>query len=70
MKRVQNYLNLLLLSGVLSVLISYTGYNNDDEEPEINPIIGTRTISDVNLVTEFGNMSVKEFLMDLAVYLK
>jgi hypothetical protein len=65
MKKVQNYLNLLLLSGVLSVFISYTGCNNDDEEPEINPIIGIWTISDVNLVTEFGDMSVKEFLMEV-----
>ncbi len=64
MKKVQNYLNLLLLSGVLSVLISYSGCNND-EEPEIDPIIGAWTISDVNLVTEFGDMSVKEFLMEV-----
>lgn len=58
-------MTLLLLFGVLSVLISYTGCNNDDEEPEINPIIGIWTISDVNLVTELGDMSVKEFLMEV-----
>ena len=65
MKKVQNNLTLLLLFGVLSVFISYTGCNNDEDEPEINPIIGTWTISDVNLVTEFGDMSVKEFLMEV-----
>lgn len=65
MKKVQNNLTLLLIFGALSVLISYTGCNNDDEEPEINPLIGIWTISDVDLVTEFGDMSVKEFLMDV-----
>lgn len=66
MKKVQYYLNLLLLLGVLSVLISYTGCNNDDDgDPVINPLIGIWTISDVNLVTEFGDMSVKQFLMEV-----
>jgi hypothetical protein len=64
-RKVQNNLTLLLIFGVLSVFISYTGCNNDDEEPEINPIIGIWTISDVDLVTEFGDMSVKEFLMEV-----
>jgi len=66
MKKVQYYLNLLLLLGVLSVFISYTGCNSDDDgDPVINPLIGIWTISDVNLVTEFGDMSVKEFLMEV-----
>jgi hypothetical protein len=66
MKKVQYYLNLLLLLGVLSVFISYTGCNSDDDgDPVINPLIGIWTISDVNLVTELGDMSVKEFLMEV-----
>ena len=66
MKKVQYYLNLLLILGVLSVFISYTGCNSDDDgDPVINPLIGVWTISDVNLVTEFGDMSVKEFLMEV-----
>ena len=66
MKKVQYYLNLLLLLGVLSVFISYSGCNSDDDgDPVINPLIGIWTISDVNLVTEFGDMSVKEFLMEV-----
>jgi len=66
MKKVQYYLNLLLILGVLSVFISYTGCNSDDnDDPVINPLIGIWTISDVNLVTELGEMSVKEFLMEV-----
>lgn len=65
MKKVQYNLQLLLLFGVLSVFISYTGCNNDEEDPEVNPLIGIWTISDVSLVTEFGEMSVKEFLMEV-----
>jgi len=66
MKKVQYYLKLLLLFGALSVFISYTGCNSDDEgDPIVNPLIGTWTISDVNLVTDIGDMSVKEFLMEV-----
>ena len=53
--------------GILFAFVTYTGCNNDDEKGDdvAQQFIGTWTVTNVDIQTDIGGMSIKDFLMNI-----
>jgi hypothetical protein len=66
MKRIKTHLKALLLLGFLFTFISYIGCNDDDEGDNVAAmLIGTWTITDAEIDSDIGGMSVKDFFINV-----
>jgi hypothetical protein len=67
MKKVQSNLKFLFLIGILFAFVTYTGCNNDDEKGDdvAKQFIGTWTVTNIDIQTDIGGMSIKDFLMNV-----
>ena len=69
MKKLQPYLKTFALLSILIAFVTYTGCNNNDENGNdvAQKFIGTWTVTNVDIQTDIGGQSVKDFLMNLGV---
>ncbi len=66
MKQIKSHLKTLLLLGFLFTFISYTGCNDDDEGDNVaTMLIGTWTITDAEIDSDIGGMSIKDFFINV-----
>jgi hypothetical protein len=66
MKWIESYLKALLVLGLIFAFISYTGCNDDDEGDNVAAmLIGTWTITDAEIDSDIGGMSIKDYFINM-----
>jgi hypothetical protein len=68
MGKIRSNLKFLFILGIVSVLISYTGCNDDDENSKESLLIGVWTITDADIDATIGGMSIVDYLVNIEGY--
>jgi hypothetical protein len=66
MEKLQSYLKVIFVMGVLFAFVTYTGCSDDDEGDNVaSMLIGTWTITDSDIDAEVGGLSIKDYFIDI-----
>lgn len=68
MGKIRSNLKFLFIIGIVSVFISYTGCNDDDESSKESLLIGVWTITDADIDATIGGMSIVDYLVNIEGY--